>query len=71
MIGKKRLKDIRASINRAAANEGVDIPSWIEEKIVEAKRAKPRNKVEIETLMLIRDGLRCAAPRKRRSQTRP
>jgi hypothetical protein len=65
MIGKKKLSEIRASVDTACAKAGLDPTVWIDEQIGEADRAKPRHAAEIETLMLIRDGLRAAASRKR------
>lgn len=70
MIGKKKLSETRATIVNASAKAGLDPAAWIEEQIGEANLVTPRNMAEIETLMLIRDGLRVAASRKRRSRAR-
>lgn len=67
MIGKKKLREVRADILKACANAGLDSPVWIEEQIDKANRAVPRNEAEIETLLLIRDGLRAAAMPKGRT----
>lgn len=70
MIGKKKLSEIRSDVVKAFAKAGIDSDVWIEEEIGKANRAVPRNEAEIETLKLIRDGLRSAASRKRRPQAR-
>lgn len=68
MMGKKKLSEIRASVAKACAKAGVDPAVWIEEEISKANRTKPRNKAEIETLKLVRDGLRAATTRERRAR---
>lgn len=70
MIGKKKLSEIRASVVKACAEAGLDPAVWTEEQISKANRAKRRNKAEIETLTLLRDGLRATVARKRRSRAR-
>lgn len=70
MIGKKKLSEIRASLVKACAKAGIDPAVWMDEEISKAHRAKPRNNAEIETLTLVRDGLRSTAKRQRRSRAR-
>ncbi|HJT31110.1 MAG TPA: hypothetical protein VJ783_03510 [Pirellulales bacterium] len=70
MIGKKKLSEIRAGIVKACAKAGIDPAVWMEEEISKANRATPRNKAEIETLLLVRDGLRAAGSNKRRVRAR-
>lgn len=68
MIGKKKLKEIRAGVVKACDQAGVDPEVWLAEEISKSTRATARNKVEIETLLLVRDGLRAAASKKRRAR---
>lgn len=70
MIGKKKLKEIRASVVKACDQAGIDPEVWLAEEINKANRAEARNKVEIETLRLVRDGLRAAESQKRRARAR-
>lgn len=70
MIGKRKLSEIRAGLVKACAKAGVDPAVWMEQEISKANRAQPRNNAEIETLMLVRDGLRSAAKRLQRAQAR-
>ena len=70
MIGKKKLSEIRGSVAKAFAQEGIDPAVWVEQQISNANRAKPQNRAEIETLTLVRDGLRTAAARTRRARAR-
>lgn len=70
MMGKKKTSEIRASILKACARAGIDPAVWMEQEISKANRAKPRNKAEIETLLLVRDGLRAADSRRRRVRAR-
>lgn len=70
MIGKKTLREIRVNLLDACAEAGVDPAAWFDEEIRKAKRAKAPNAVEIETLKLVRDGLRAGASGKQRARKR-
>lgn len=67
MMGKKTLSEIRESLLHACAEAGVDPATWFDEQICKTKGKKSPNATEIETLELIRDGLRADASRKRRA----
>ena len=70
MIGKEKLREIRSNVIQAFTKAGIDPGKWMDEQIRKAKRETPKNMAEIETLQLIRDGLRAAASRKRRPRSR-
>ena len=70
MIGKKKLSEIRTNLLDACAKAGLDPAVWFDEQIGKANCEKSRNVVEIETLKLVRDGLRADASRKQRARKR-
>lgn len=70
MIGKKKLNDIRAGVAKAFADAGLDPVLWADKQIDKEEGRVQPNTAEIETLKLVRDGLRAAASRKRRARTR-
>ena len=57
MIGKKRLRDVRASILNECGKAAIDPAQWFGEQIDKLEHGTPVNTLEIETLKLIRDGL--------------
>jgi len=69
MIGEKNLKDVKATIRDAFASKGVDVNRWLDEQM--AKLRRQREMSAVESLGLIRDGLRTDVaqkrPRKKRS----
>jgi hypothetical protein len=69
MIGKKSLSDIRANILKAFSKAGLSPDAWMDKQISRATRAQP-NLAEIETLTLVRDGLRSGGTKKQRSRAR-
>jgi hypothetical protein len=58
MIGKKTLSAIRADLLEQCAKEGIDAAVWFEKQIRNLESGKSPKPAEIETLKLIRDGLR-------------
>jgi hypothetical protein len=58
MIGKKSLRRIRASLLDKCADAGIDPARWFDEQIDKLEHGPPPKPTEIETLKLIRDGLR-------------
>ena len=58
MIGKKKLSEIRASLLETCGASGEDVIKSLDERVRKRERRQPPNRVEIETLKLIRDGLR-------------
>ena len=69
MISKRKVSEIRANLLKACAEAEIDPAVWFDEEIRKAKSAEPQNVVEIETLKLVRDGLRATATRKSRKRT--
>jgi hypothetical protein len=57
MIGKKTLRAIRADLLECA-RAGIDPAVWFDDQIRKLESGKSRKPAEIETLKLIRDGLR-------------
>lgn len=58
MMGKKTLSEIRASIRGACGPSGADLIKSLDARVRKLERRQPPKPVEIETLKLIRDGLR-------------
>lgn len=57
MIGKKRLRDVRASLLEECTKADMDPVVWFDEQIRKLETGTAANALEIETLKLIRDGL--------------
>jgi hypothetical protein len=70
MMGNKKLSEIRASLLEACAKAGVDPAVWFDEQILKARNGKSPNTIEIETLKLVRDGLRSDVSRKQQARKR-
>lgn len=69
MIGKKKLSEVRATSLKAFDKAGISPDALLDHQHNKATRGK-RNRAEIETLTLVRDGLRSGARRKQRSRAR-
>ena len=65
MIGKKNLNDIRESVRSASGQAVTDLTKALDNRSQRSEQRQPLKPVEIETLNLIRDGLR-----KRRNPTK-
>ena len=70
MIGKKRLSDVRAGLLEECARSGIAPAHWFNERIERLERSSSPNAMEIETLKLIRDGLRSKPARSKRVRKR-
>jgi hypothetical protein len=70
MIGKKRLSDVRAGLLEECAKSGIAPARWLNERIGRLERRPSPNPVEVETLKLIRDGLRSKSARAKRAVKR-
>jgi hypothetical protein len=70
MIGKKSLSGVRAVLLNKCAKSGIDPADWFDEQIRRVERTPSPNQLEIETLRLIRDGLRAKPPRAKRTGKR-
>ncbi len=74
MIGKQKLSEIRASLRERHEKSGGDLIKSLDERVRRLERRRPPNRVEIETLKLIRDGLRAkpktAKPATKRARSR-
>jgi len=70
MIGKKRLTDVRASLLDECAKSRIDPTRWLDEQISKLEVAAPVNVREIETLKLVRDGLKSKSSRSKRAGKR-
>jgi len=74
MIGKEKLSEIRASLLERCGTSGEDMIKSLDERVRKLERQQPPNRVEIETLKLIRDGLRvkpkAAKGTRKRARTR-
>ena len=70
MIGKKRLSDVRARLQKECAKSGIAPARWFNERIERLERSPSPNALEIETLKLIRDGLRSKPARSKRVRRR-
>jgi hypothetical protein len=65
MIGKKKLKDVRKSVRKRCGPSAADLIKSLDSQIQQGRHGRPLKSVEIETLNMIRDGLR-----KRRKTTK-
>lgn len=65
MIGKKKLKDVRKSVRDRCAQSATDLKKSLDAQTQRGRHGQTLKPVEIETLNLIRDGLR-----KRRKTTK-
>jgi hypothetical protein len=63
MIGKKSLSAIRADLLEEWARAGIDPAVWFDKQIRKLESGKSPKPSEIETLKLIRDGLRMESER--------
>jgi hypothetical protein len=70
MIGKKRLADVRAGLLEECTKSGIAPARWFDEQIGRLERSPSPNPLEIETLKLIRDGLRVKPARSKHVRRR-
>ena len=70
MIGKKTLSAIRTDLLKECAKTGIDPAVWFDEQIRKLESGKSCEPTEIETLKLIRDGLRVETAKPKRSGKR-
>jgi hypothetical protein len=58
MIGRKKLNEIRATLRETHGPQGWELANSIEQRLLKLERQHTPKPLEIETLKLLRDGLR-------------
>ena len=58
MVGKKKLNEIRATLREIRCPRGRELTNSVEQQLLNLERQHTPKSVEIETLKLLRDGLR-------------
>ena len=62
MIGTKKPSDIKAEIREAFAKKGIDVETWLDEQMAKMKAGPRREPGVLESLRLMRNGLRDELP---------
>jgi hypothetical protein len=69
MIGKKTAKSIRAELLEECKKSGIDPADWFDKQLRKLESGNAAKPYEIETLKLIRDGLK-TEPRRRKARSK-